>query len=62
MRPFVEANQEQGQRSAAFMTSGTQKAAAAALSGADVEATIDATTDRIAVAANAITLKDHVTR
>jgi hypothetical protein len=45
-----------------FMTSGTQKAAAAALSGADVEATIDATTDRIAVAANAITLKDHVTR
>jgi hypothetical protein len=44
------------------MTSGTQKAAAAALSGADVEATIDATTDRIAVAANAITLKDYVTR
>jgi hypothetical protein len=27
-----------------------------------VEATIDATTDRIAVAANAITLKDYVTR
>jgi hypothetical protein len=43
------------------MTSGTQEAAAA-LSGADVEATIDATTDRIAVAANAITLKDYVTR
>ena len=61
MLAFVEANQEQGQRSAAFMTSGTQEAAAA-LSGADVEATIDATTDRIAVAANAITLKDHVTR
>ena len=61
MRPFVEANQEQGQRSAAFMTSGTQETAAV-LSGADVEATIDATTDRIAVAANAITLKDYVTR
>jgi 2-polyprenyl-6-methoxyphenol hydroxylase-like FAD-dependent oxidoreductase len=61
MRPFVEANQEQGERSAAFMTSGTEEAAAE-LSGADVEATIDATTDRIAVAANAITLKDYVTR
>jgi len=60
LRPFVAANQQLGMQSAAFMT---QKpvTASAELSGSDIESVIEASTERIAAAANAITLKDYTT-
>ncbi len=61
MRPFVDLNQQLGIQSAAFMTQ-DPSAAPAELSGEDVEAVIDQSTQRIADAANAITLKDYSKR
>ena len=58
MRPFVDVNQQLGIQSAAFMTQDPE-AAPAELSGDDVEAVIDQSTQRIKDAANAITLKDY---
>jgi 2-polyprenyl-6-methoxyphenol hydroxylase-like FAD-dependent oxidoreductase len=58
MRPFVAANQQLGIQSASFMTQ-DPSSAPADLSGSDIESVIDSSTDRITVAANAITLKDY---
>jgi 2-polyprenyl-6-methoxyphenol hydroxylase-like FAD-dependent oxidoreductase len=58
MRPFVSVNQELGRQSASFMTSGAPHTPAE-LSGSMIESVIDSTTDRIADAANAVTLKDY---
>jgi len=58
MRPFVSMNQELGRQSASFMTSGAPDTPAE-LSGSMIESVIDSTTDRIADAANAVTLKDY---
>jgi len=58
MRPFVSVNQELGRQSASFMTSGAPDTPAE-LSGSVIESVIDSTTDRIADAANAVTLKDY---
>jgi len=58
MRPYVSANQELGRQSAAFMTSGATETSTE-LSGDMIESVIDSTTDRIADAANAVTLKDY---
>src|SRR6476646_1116437 len=58
MRPFVSMNQELGRQSASFMTSGAPHTPAQ-LSGSMIESVIDITTDRIADAANAVTLKDY---
>jgi 2-polyprenyl-6-methoxyphenol hydroxylase-like FAD-dependent oxidoreductase len=57
MRPYVDANQALGQTSAAVMTS--EDDALSDLTGEMVESLIDATTERIATAANAIELKDY---
>jgi len=58
MRPFIAANQALGIRSAQFMTQ-DPASAPVELSGREIEAVIDRSTDRIADAANAITLKDY---
>lgn len=58
MRPFVDVNQQLGIQSAAFMTQ-APSAAPAELTGEDIEAVIDQSTNRITDAANAITLKDY---
>jgi 2-polyprenyl-6-methoxyphenol hydroxylase-like FAD-dependent oxidoreductase len=58
MRPFVEVNQQLGIQSACFMTQ-DPTSAPVDLSGSDIESVIDSSTDRITVAANAITLKDY---
>jgi 2-polyprenyl-6-methoxyphenol hydroxylase-like FAD-dependent oxidoreductase len=58
MRPFVSANQELGRQSAALMTSEAGEAPVD-LSGSMIESVITDTTQRIAEAANAITVKDY---
>jgi 2-polyprenyl-6-methoxyphenol hydroxylase-like FAD-dependent oxidoreductase len=58
MRPFITVNQALGIQSAQFMTQ-DPASAPRDLSGSEIESTIDQTTDRIADAANAITLKDY---
>ncbi|HEU4999463.1 MAG TPA: FAD-dependent monooxygenase [Lapillicoccus sp.] len=60
MRPYVDANQALGIRSAGFMTA--EDDAAPELTGEMVESVIDATTERIAAAASAIELKDYSSR
>ena len=57
MRPYVDANQALGIQSAGFMTA--EDDAAPELTGEMVESVIDATTERIGRAANAIELKDY---
>jgi 2-polyprenyl-6-methoxyphenol hydroxylase-like FAD-dependent oxidoreductase len=57
MRRFVDANQALGIQSAGFMTS--EGPESPDLSGEMVQDVIDATTQRIADAANAIDLKDY---
>jgi len=56
--PFVAANQQLGIQSAALMTQ-DPGSAPVELSGSQIESVIDASTERIAAAANAITLKDY---
>jgi 2-polyprenyl-6-methoxyphenol hydroxylase-like FAD-dependent oxidoreductase len=58
LRPFIAANHELGIRSAAFMT---QDPATAPddLSGNEIESVIDASTERITEAANAISLREY---
>jgi 2-polyprenyl-6-methoxyphenol hydroxylase-like FAD-dependent oxidoreductase len=58
MRPFVRANQELGRQSAALMTSEAGEAPVD-LSGSMIESVITDTTQRIAEAANAITVNDY---
>ena len=58
MRPFIAVNQALGIQSAQFMTQ-DPASAPVELSGREIEAVIDRSTDRIADAANAITLKDY---
>jgi len=60
LRPFIEANHELGIRSASFMTQ-DPATAPADLSGDEIESVIDASTERITEAANAITLRDYET-
>ena len=57
MRPFVDANQALGIQSAGFMTADAPDSPE--LTGAMVQDVIDATTQRIADAANSIDLKDY---
>jgi 2-polyprenyl-6-methoxyphenol hydroxylase-like FAD-dependent oxidoreductase len=58
MRPFIAVNQALGIQSAQFMTQ-DPASAPVELSGSEIESVIDRSTDRIADAANAITLKDY---
>jgi hypothetical protein len=58
MRPFIAVNQALGIQSAQFMTQ-DPASAPVEFSGSEIEAVIDRSTDRIADAANAITLKDY---
>jgi 2-polyprenyl-6-methoxyphenol hydroxylase-like FAD-dependent oxidoreductase len=58
MRPFIAVNQALGIQSAQVMTQDPAREPRD-LSGSEIESTIDQTTDRIADAANAITLKDY---
>ena len=58
MRPFIAVNQALGIQSAQFMTQ-DPTSAPVQLSGSEIERVIDRSTDRIADAANAITLKDY---
>ena len=58
LRPFIAANHELGLRSASFMTQ-DPASAPEELSGNDIESVIDASTQRITEAANAITLRDY---
>jgi 2-polyprenyl-6-methoxyphenol hydroxylase-like FAD-dependent oxidoreductase len=58
MRPFIAVNQTLGIQSAQFMTQ-DPTSARVELSGREIESVIDRSTDRIADAANAITLKDY---
>jgi flavin-dependent dehydrogenase len=60
LRPFIEANHELGIRSASFMTQ-DPATAPAGLSGDEIESVIDASTERITEAANAIALRDYET-
>jgi len=60
LRPFVIANQRLGIQSAAFMTQ-DPATAPAELSGSEIESVINASTGRIAEAANAIALRDYTT-
>ena len=60
MRPFIAVNQALGIQSAQFMTRDPARAPVE-LSGSEIESVIDRSTDRIADAANAITLKDYST-
>ena len=58
MRPFIAVNQTLGIQSAQFMTQDPANAPVE-LSGIEIESVIDRSTNRIADAANAITLKDY---
>ena len=58
MQDFVTANQQLGTQSASFMTQDLETAPAE-LSGAEIESVIESSTNRIAVAANSITLRDY---
>ena len=58
MRPFITVNQALGIQSAQFMTQ-DPATAPVELSGSEIESVIDHSTDRIADAANAITLKNY---
>jgi 2-polyprenyl-6-methoxyphenol hydroxylase-like FAD-dependent oxidoreductase len=58
MRPFVAVNQALGIQSAQFMTQ-DPASAPVELSGGEIKSVIDRSTDRIADAANAITLNDY---
>ena len=58
MPPFITANQQLGIQSAGLMTQ-DPAAAPAELSGSEIESVIDRSTERIAEAANAFTLKDY---
>jgi len=58
MRPFIAVNQALGIQSAQFMTQ-DPASAPGELSGREIESVIDRSTDRIADAANGITLKDY---
>lgn len=59
MRPFITVNQALGIQSAQFMTQ-DPATAPVELSGSEIESVIDHSTDRIADAANAITLKNYL--
>jgi 2-polyprenyl-6-methoxyphenol hydroxylase-like FAD-dependent oxidoreductase len=58
MRPFITVNQALGIQSAQFMTQ-DPATAPVELSGSEIESVIDRSTDRIADAANAITLNNY---
>jgi 2-polyprenyl-6-methoxyphenol hydroxylase-like FAD-dependent oxidoreductase len=58
MRPFITANQQLGIQSASFMTQ-DPVTAPVELSGSEIESVIDRSTERIAEAASAFTLKDY---
>ena len=58
MRPFIAVNQALGIQSVQFMTQGSASAPVE-LSGREIESVIERSTDRIAEAAKAITLKDY---
>jgi 2-polyprenyl-6-methoxyphenol hydroxylase-like FAD-dependent oxidoreductase len=57
MRPFIAVNQALGIQSAQFMTG--PASGPVELSGREIESVIERSTDRIAEAAKAITLKDY---
>ena len=58
MRPLITTNQQLGIESSKFMTQDPD-AAPSELSGSEIEAHIDNSTQSITAAANAITLKDY---
>jgi pseudouridine-5'-phosphate glycosidase len=58
MRPFITANQQLGIQSAGVMTQ-DPAAAPTELSGSEIESVIDRSTERIAEAASAITLREY---
>ena len=60
LRPFVDANQQLGLTSAAFMTSKDEQPAVE-LSASEIESVIDRSTERIAAAASSLDLKDYST-